>query len=170
MAEATLRLPDEAATLALGRALAAHLSQTPGFGLRLTGELGAGKTTLVRGLVAALPGGDQAEVASPSFNICNVYPTKPPVEHYDLYRVEQTGCPEELWERLEAGGALVAVEWAQYLPPACEDEDWLSVVLRSHGDGRIAVLVSAGEESAGFLQKLLPDLKKIDNSVKTLNE
>ena len=170
MAEATLRLPDEAATLALGRAMAAHLEPRPGFGLRLTGELGAGKTTLVRGIVAALPGGEQAEVASPSFNICNVYPTRPPVEHYDLYRVEQAGCPEELWERLEAGDALVAVEWAQYLPPACEDDEWLSVALRSQGDGRFAVLASNGEKSARFLQKLLPDLKKIDNSVKTLNE
>ena len=58
-----LDLPDEAATLALGAALAPHL--VPGLVLALRGELGAGKTTLVRGLLRAL--GHAGRVKSPTY-------------------------------------------------------------------------------------------------------
>jgi len=94
--------------LALGAALGRVLSSLPP-GLRgqdgglvpllLSGALGAGKTTLVRGLVSALPGAELAEVSSPSFNIVNIYPTTPQVAHFDLYRVVGS-APEELLDSL----------------------------------------------------------------------
>jgi tRNA threonylcarbamoyladenosine biosynthesis protein TsaE len=52
----------------------------------LEGELGAGKTTLVRGILAGL--GWPGEVRSPTFNLLQIYPTEPPVLHADLYRVK----------------------------------------------------------------------------------
>ncbi len=76
-------LPDEAATRALGAELAETLA--PGDVVLLTGELGAGKTTLVRGLLAAL--GWRGDVRSPSYALVLTYPTVPPVLHADLYRV-----------------------------------------------------------------------------------
>src|SRR5687767_15924790 len=52
----------------------------------LTGELGAGKTTLVRGLLREL--GHDGEVRSPTFNLIQEFDTEPPVCHVDLYRLE----------------------------------------------------------------------------------
>jgi tRNA threonylcarbamoyladenosine biosynthesis protein TsaE len=80
----TRALPDEAATRALGAELSTMLR--PGDVVLLSGELGAGKTTLVRGLVEAL--GHTGPVRSPTFNLLQVFDTEPPVLHADLYRVE----------------------------------------------------------------------------------
>ena len=76
-------LPDEAATRALGASLVARLRA--GDAVFLKGELGAGKTTLVRGLVEAL--GFSGPVRSPTFNLLQTFDTDPPVMHADLYRV-----------------------------------------------------------------------------------
>jgi tRNA threonylcarbamoyladenosine biosynthesis protein TsaE len=80
----TEHLPDEAATRALGAELATKLQ--PGDVVLLSGELGAGKTTLVRGLVEALS--HTGPVRSPTYNLLQVFDTDPPVLHVDLYRVE----------------------------------------------------------------------------------
>ena len=74
---------DEAATRAVGASLSKRLSV--GDVVLLDGPLGAGKTTLVRGLVEAL-GFDHA-VRSPTFNLIQTFETVPPVMHADLYRV-----------------------------------------------------------------------------------
>ena len=78
--------------------------------LLLHGDLGSGKTTLTRFMVLSLPGGSEAEVASPSFTLCNHYATVPPVLHCDLYRCAGS-LPEELFDalecaRIEALGAI----------------------------------------------------------------
>jgi len=59
--------------------------------LQLTGALGAGKTTFVRGFVRALPGGDGVIVQSPTFALARRYLTTPPVHHLDLYRLQDSG-------------------------------------------------------------------------------
>ena len=83
-------LADEAATHAAGAALAAMLRA--GDVVLLDGPLGAGKTTLVRGLLAAL--GHDGEVPSPSFAIVQPYERLDlPLWHVDLYRIEH---PSEL--------------------------------------------------------------------------
>lgn len=106
----TIRLADAAATEDFGRRLAAHLR--PGDVVTLTGTLGAGKTSLARGLLAAL--GLPGEAPSPSFAIVQPYAppeTAIPVLHVDLYRLdgpehmEELGLDEALWD-----SALI-VEW-----------------------------------------------------------
>jgi tRNA threonylcarbamoyladenosine biosynthesis protein TsaE len=151
-----LRLPDEAATLSLGRVLADILADaTRRAALLLRGDLGSGKTTLVRGLAEALPGGDEAEVASPSFNIVNVYPTRPEVFHVDLYRIP--GGDPSVEEHLEAAAendAIVVVEWAEHLPrlivpPNRLECDWLPAT-----SGRLCRLTANGTRGHAALAAL----------------
>jgi len=103
-------LADEKASRALGAALARHLR--PGDVIALSGPLGAGKTSIARGLIAAL--GHEGEVPSPSFAIVQPYEMLvPPLWHADLYRLEH---PDELLELgldsiLEDG--VLIVEWPE---------------------------------------------------------
>ncbi len=119
-------LADAAATAALGGRLAILLPA--GATLLLEGNLGAGKTTLVQGLAAAL--GICEPITSPSFALAQHYagqaadgrPTA--LVHLDLYRLEQPTSADELFaqeaEEAAALGALLAVEWPQRLslPPS----------------------------------------------------
>lgn len=109
-------LADAAATVALGEQLARVLEA--GSMVLLEGALGAGKTTLVRGLLAGL-GGDPDEVVSPTFTLISVYQSgRLPLHHVDLYRLtrhEVAGEPVIL-EALAAADGIVAVEWAERLP------------------------------------------------------
>ena len=82
----------------------------------LVGSLGAGKTTLVQGLVAAL-GGHQP-VTSPTFTLAHRYKTTPQVTHVDLWRLEhlQEVVDLALEEELEEGGVVI-VEWGEAAEP-----------------------------------------------------
>lgn len=153
----SLVLPDEAATLALGRRLAEVLADPDKRAtLLLRGDLGSGKTTLVRGLVAALPGGDDAEVASPSFNIVNIYPTRPETYHVDLYRIPH-GDPavEEHLEAAAASQAIVAVEWAEYLTEANLPADRLEIEWLPAQAGRRCRVTAAGRRGLAAVTALV---------------
>lgn len=79
----------------------------------LTGELGAGKTTFVRGVAQGI--GSTAPVASPTFQIVRVYPGRVQLAHVDLYRIENMAELRDLGlEELAFQGALV-VEWGERL-------------------------------------------------------
>ena len=85
-------LPDEAAAAAFGRALAQALRA--GDIVLLEGDLGAGKTTLARGLIAAFC--QTNEAPSPTFTLVETYDGQnPPLWHFDLYRLEKA---EDVWE------------------------------------------------------------------------
>ncbi len=107
-------------TEALARDLAEKL--TGGKTIGLIGELGAGKTTLVKFLVSAL--GANEEVSSPTFVLQHIYQTqKLTIEHWDLYRVRAR--PEEL--DLDAPeNVLRVVEWPEHGELACDIEIRLS--------------------------------------------
>ena len=103
-------LADEAATARLGAEIAPWLR--PGDFVALEGDLGAGKTTLARGLLCALARDDTLEVPSPTFTLVQSYGEgRLPVAHFDLYRLEQARDMEELGldDALAEGAALV--EW-----------------------------------------------------------
>jgi tRNA threonylcarbamoyladenosine biosynthesis protein TsaE len=102
-------LADESATKAAGAKLAGLLRA--GDVVTMTGDLGAGKTTFVRGVLGAL--GHQGEVPSPTFAIVQPYEDlEPPVWHADLYRVDD---PAELAELgLDSlADAVLLVEWPE---------------------------------------------------------
>ena len=81
----------------------------------LKGDLGAGKTTFVRGFVRALPGGEHVVVQSPTFALSRRYPTTPPVQHLDLYRLHDEPGAEEAMRDLglddDDAAGIVFVEW-----------------------------------------------------------
>jgi len=79
----------------------------------LTGELGAGKTTFVRGIAQGT--GSKADVASPTFQLVRIYPGRVQLAHVDLYRVESNAELRDLGlEELADQGAVV-VEWGDRL-------------------------------------------------------
>lgn len=103
-----------AETEAAARQLARHLRS--GDLLALVGELGAGKTTFVRGLAGGL--GSEAAVMSPTFQLVRVYQGHLQLAHVDLYRLETPSDLAELGldELLDEG--VVVVEWGDRLPGA----------------------------------------------------
>ena len=106
-----MRIKDEKAMLALGRKLASALR--PGDVVTLSGPLAAGKTTLVRGLLAGL--GHRGEVPSPSFAIVQPYEdVTPRLWHVDLYRVEDPSDLDELGLDDVGGEGVLIVEWPEH--------------------------------------------------------
>ena len=104
--------------LAAFERLAAEFARTlaPGSVVALAGPLGAGKTTFVRAVVRELHGDDSA-VASPTFVFRHTYAGRPPIEHLDLYRIDDPAEATELGlEDSLDGGAIVLVEWPERLP------------------------------------------------------
>lgn len=109
-------LADEAATRGYAARLAERLPH--GALLLISGPLGAGKTTLVAALVAALDG--RAQVTSPTYTLIHEYPTPGgPVVHIDAYRLDDAGVVAELGlDDYLARARLVAVEWGEALTAA----------------------------------------------------
>lgn len=97
----------------LGRQIAADLGA--GSVLALVGDLGAGKTTLVQGILAGL--GAAESVASPTFTIIHEYRTgRFPVYHFDLYRLDHSAELLDLgWDDYLERGGIVIAEWADKL-------------------------------------------------------
>ncbi len=112
----------------------------------LKGELGAGKTALIREIVRTLPGGDVAEISSPSFNLVNHYPTLPPVSHFDLYRLEQTGLDPDLEEEILSEDRLILVEWGNHLPEHLHPENSLQLALNICPPGREIAIAGSRED------------------------
>ncbi len=116
-------LDDEQMTEDFGAKLAKRLS--PGSLLSLEGDLGMGKTVLVRGLARGL-GHDASGVSSPSFVLAIEHClAEPPLLHVDLYRLADGAGIDDLGieESLDAG-FVVAVEWGQRLPSFLRRQAW----------------------------------------------
>lgn len=129
MNEVIIPLRNHKDTITLSRDLAWAITQKKLRVILLKGELGAGKTTLVRHIVSFLPGGEKAEVSSPSFTIQNIYSTKPLVCHFDLYRLDPFYPDESLDEALDDDGVIVIIEWSERLPDDEIPDDFLTLSL-----------------------------------------
>jgi tRNA threonylcarbamoyladenosine biosynthesis protein TsaE len=147
-------LPDEAATMALGAALAQIMG--PGLAVCLSGPLGAGKSTLARALIRALTGPDE-EVPSPTFTLAQFYaPEGFPLAHFDLYRL---ASPDEAYEiGLEEALAegCVLIEWPERLEGDLPG-DRLDIEITATLDGaaRVARLTAHGA-ARGSLERIAP--------------
>ncbi|MBN1946469.1 MAG: tRNA (adenosine(37)-N6)-threonylcarbamoyltransferase complex ATPase subunit type 1 TsaE [Bradymonadales bacterium] len=123
----------------------------------LQGDLGAGKTTFTRGLVAALPSGTPTMVSSPSFAITNLYHCQPPVCHLDFYRLDGLDDLEGTgyWDLLDDGRYILVVEWSDRIPQAFHSHSW-SVRLTILSDSERLIEIEAPADRIG--QLLLPDV------------
>lgn len=163
-------LPDEAATQALGAALAAGLqtdmtlpaaSGTQGLHIFLTGDLGAGKTALTRALLRAL--GHSGTVKSPTYTLVETYHVNSTAGHalklchFDFYRFQS---PDEFsdagLEEYFQGDAVCLVEWPDKAAgavgfPAAPD---VEIVLAHVGAGRHACLTACSRHGQAYLQSL----------------
>mgnify|MGYP001560356159 CR=1 FL=1 len=111
----TLVTHSEAETVDAGRQLAARLGR--GSVVLLFGDLGAGKTALVRGLAQGL-GADPEQVSSPTFTLIQEYSGRIRLYHVDLYRVAPAEVDDLGLDELGDGQGVVAIEWADRLPRA----------------------------------------------------
>jgi tRNA threonylcarbamoyladenosine biosynthesis protein TsaE len=144
-----LQLADETATLALGEKFANILH--PGLIVFLCGDLGAGKTTLTRGILHAM--GYQGKVKSPTYNLVEIYKfSRLYLYHFDFYRFND---PIE-WE--EAGfrdyfneNTICLLEWPEKADKLLPEAD-IKVFFRFHQSGR-EIKIQAGTEKGKLCLK-----------------
>ena len=147
-----LRLASLEDTSRLARQLATCLLNMDSFpAILLQGDLGSGKTTLTGMLVPLLPGGDLAEVSSPSFTVMNVYPTQPETVHFDFYRTEGMGLDGTMEEYLFDSTRLCIAEWIDYLPENLWPDDHLLIRWSIDGAIRRLSLTAKGTQGEHLL-------------------
>jgi len=146
-----LKLPDEAATLQLGARLAG--GARPGRVLHLRGDLGSGKTTLVRGLLREL--GWSGRVKSPTYTLVEVYPlSRLNLYHFDFYRFE------DRTEWLNSGfrdyfnpDSVCVVEWPERAGDLLGPPD-LEIRLDFDGSGRSVSLAARSPAGQDWLSSV----------------
>ena len=141
-----ISLPDAESTVEFGRQLGRALNEQYAEGgeqvhiILFYGDLGSGKTTFTRGFIEALPGGENAEVSSPSFTLCNSYPTTPSVIHCD--------------EALDTESGIVLVEWAERIAAENLPPKRLDILFQVCKNNRLVTLSPYGKAAHCVLQKL----------------
>jgi tRNA threonylcarbamoyladenosine biosynthesis protein TsaE len=149
-------LPDEVATLALGAALGPCLQ--PGLTVYLRGELGAGKTTLVRGVLRSL--GHRGPVKSPTYALVEVYDvSRLHLHHFDFYRFQDPREWIDAGFRESFNGHTVSlIEWPEKAGDLLPSAD-VDIVLEPSGSGRSASLQAsspAGQACLVLLAQRFP--------------
>jgi tRNA threonylcarbamoyladenosine biosynthesis protein TsaE len=125
-------------TINWGRELARRL--TAPVLVLLTGDLGSGKTTLTKGIVAGLGVAGENDVTSPTFTLVHVYGKESKVYHADLYRIESFHDFETLGlEDVFAKPAVVILEWSERFPL---QSPWPKIHIRLEHHGGDSRLIS----------------------------
>lgn len=147
-----LSLPSPDATSSLGRLLGETARR--GDVLLLTGDLGAGKTTLSQGLAAGL--GIEEPVTSPTFTLLNEYRGRLMFYHFDLYRLTAEEIESQgLYEYWEEPRGVVAIEWPERLQGWLVPESSLSLALTITPEGgRRATLSATGSAGERWLEEV----------------
>jgi len=128
-------------TIAFGRTLAGLL--TPPMLVLLRGDLGAGKTTLVKGIAAGFEAAAEEDVTSPTFTLVHEYRgPRANLYHIDLYRVD---TPRELetlgLDDLRSEDSILLIEWGEKFPRLLRERD-VEIVLEREGENRRGIRVS----------------------------
>jgi len=140
-------------SLALGSRLG-HILQL-GDVVEFVGDLGGGKTTLIKGIAQGL--GIEQTVTSPTYNIQRSYklPNGGTLEHYDLYRLgDYEILLQEMREIIETGDAIICVEWADHFRESLQADRFVVEVHYLNGDNRRIELRGTGPSTRQRLAKL----------------
>ncbi len=137
-----LELEDAEATARLGEDLARALKK--GDVLALSGEIGAGKSTLARAFIRAMADDDELEVPSPTFTLAQEYAARIPVSHFDFYRLNDPDEARELGLDDAIAAGICLIEWPEragrLLP-----ETSVRLELKESGAGRTAMISGPAE-------------------------
>lgn len=122
--------------------------------IELTGDLGSGKTTLIKGIAKGL--GIKAPVSSPTFTISRVYDSgNKRFYHFDFYRIESMDMSElELNDALAEPDTVVAIEWSEHLRLPLPKERLAIKLVATGQDSRSITLNSSGQQHAKLLETL----------------
>ncbi|GAB6678307.1 tRNA (adenosine(37)-N6)-threonylcarbamoyltransferase complex ATPase subunit type 1 TsaE [Streptococcus uberis] len=121
--------------------------------LILTGELGAGKTTLTKGIAKGLDISQM--IKSPTYTIVREYQGRLPLYHLDVYRIGDDPDSIDLDDFIYGGGVTV-IEWGNLLDLSLFD-DYLEIVLSKNEDGRLLDLNAKGVRSQQLLEEITID-------------
>jgi tRNA threonylcarbamoyl adenosine modification protein YjeE len=148
-----LALPTRRATRRLAAAIGAAL--VPGDLVVLEGDLGSGKTFLVRGIARALGVPSGVRVTSPTFALVNEHTGRMPIVHADLYRLGDASDLTELGLVERVGSeAVVLVEWGERFADALGHHG-LWVFLALSAEGRSATLLARGAPGRALLERVV---------------
>jgi tRNA threonylcarbamoyladenosine biosynthesis protein TsaE len=148
--ELTAGTPED--TMAVGEAVASLLRE--GDAIALTGELGAGKTTFVRGAARAL--GFDGAVASPTFTLVREYQGRVRIHHVDVYRLERVQDVLDLGlDEMVAEGGVLLVEWGDAVEGLLPDDHLLmEITLMDSEEARRIVVTGMGPSWATRWERL----------------
>ena len=138
----TLELEDAEATERLGKDLARALKK--GDVLALSGEIGAGKSTLARAIIRAMADDPELDVPSPTFTLAQEYRLRIPVTHFDFYRLNGPEEARELGIDEAAAAGICLIEWPERAE-ALLTQSRIQLVLTESGEGRTAVVSGPDE-------------------------
>lgn len=148
----TLALPSRTATEAFGRIIGRTLAG--GETLALSGELGAGKTALVRGIATGL-GTPPNHVTSPTFVLIHEYRGRLPLIHMDLYRLRNMADAESIGlQEYFQGEAVTAIEWADKFPDLLPSDRLELTMQHKTPTTRTARMIAHGPRASTLLTAL----------------
>lgn len=152
----TIEVHSEADMKALGATLGALLRG--GEVIELVGDVGAGKTTLTKGIAQGMS--IDEDVQSPSFTISRVYdaPNGLTLAHYDFYRLGDAGImANELHETVHDKNTVTIIEWAEIISGVLP-KDHLKIIISSSADdeqSRRVVFDASGDRASALLKELI---------------
>ena len=148
----TVALPSSTATEAFGRIIGRSLAG--GETLALSGELGAGKTALVRGIAAGL-GMPSNQVTSPTFVLIHEYEGRLPLIHVDLYRLRSAAEAEGIGlQEYFHGNIVTAIEWADKFPELLPSDRFELTLQHKTPTTRTARMIARGPRATTLLAAL----------------
>jgi tRNA threonylcarbamoyladenosine biosynthesis protein TsaE len=141
-------------TYELGKKIGAKLEG--GTVIRLIGDLGSGKTSLVQGIAHGLDVSSEYYITSPTFTLINEYPGRYTFYHVDLYRLEDTVDFEDIGLLdILFGDGVVAIEWAEKLTEVLKNPITIQLSILNDHSRKIHIISSES--------KIIDYLKKLEN-------